>query len=110
MRVKLTDQAVAVDGGYVENTDLVIDSATGKPSLKRRRAGKPATGELALEEAVKERMPERTLLEILVRTAYGRGPRAPSFARRRRPACSGGLPTAGAPRPARRGSVLGQDD
>jgi hypothetical protein len=48
----------------------VIDPATGKPSLKRRRAKKPAAGELALEEAVKERMPERTLLEILARTAY----------------------------------------
>ena len=44
--------------------------ATGKPSLKRHRASKPAEGALALEEALKERMPERTLLEILARTAY----------------------------------------
>jgi predicted secreted Zn-dependent protease len=48
----------------------VIDQATGVPSLKRRRASEPAAGALALEEAVKERMPERTLLEILARTAY----------------------------------------
>ena len=48
----------------------MIDPATGKPSLKRRRASKPATAALALEEALKERMPERTLLEILARTAY----------------------------------------
>ena len=55
---------------YPENTDLVIDPATGVPSLKRRRARGPAADELALEEALKERMPERTLLEILARTAY----------------------------------------
>ncbi|MCA1700294.1 MAG: transposase, partial [Actinobacteria bacterium] len=42
----------------------------GQPSLKRRRAKEPASGALALEEALKERMPERTLLEILARTAY----------------------------------------
>ncbi|MGB0092761.1 MAG: hypothetical protein WBP81_09540 [Solirubrobacteraceae bacterium] len=48
----------------------MIDQATGKPSLKRRRAKDPDTGVLALEEALKERMPERTLLEILARTTY----------------------------------------
>jgi len=70
LRTKLADQAAAVDGGYPENADLVIDPATGQPSLKRRRARAPAPGALALEEALKERMPERTLLEILARTAY----------------------------------------
>ena len=70
LRTRLADQAAAVDAKYPENTDLVIDPETGKPSLKRRRASKPAEGALALEEALKERMPERTLLEILARTAY----------------------------------------
>jgi TnpA family transposase len=70
LRARLTAQAAAVDAKYPENTDLVIDQATGKPSLKRHRASKPADGALALEEALKERMPERTLLEILARTAY----------------------------------------
>ncbi|MCA1699244.1 MAG: Tn3 family transposase, partial [Actinobacteria bacterium] len=70
LRTKLADQANMVDAGYPENTDLVIDPATGQPSLKRRRAKQPASGALALEEALKERMPERTLLEILARTAY----------------------------------------
>ena len=70
LRAKLADQAATVDAGYPENTDLVIDPATGQPSLKRRRAKEPAAGALALEEALKERMPERTLLEILARTAY----------------------------------------
>ncbi len=70
LRTRLADQAAAVDAKYPENTDLVIDPETGKPWLKRRRASKPAEGALALEEALKERMPERTLLEILARTAY----------------------------------------
>jgi TnpA family transposase len=70
LRAKLTEQAATVDAKYPESTDLVIDPATGVPSLKRRRASKPAEGALALEEALKERMPERTLLEILARTAY----------------------------------------
>jgi TnpA family transposase len=70
LRTRLADQAAAVDAKYPENTDLVIDPATGVPSLKRHRASKPADGVLALEEALKERMPERTLLEILARTAY----------------------------------------
>ena len=70
LRTRLADQAATVDAGYPENTDLVIDPATGQPSLKRRRAKEPASGALALEEALKERMPERTLLEILARTAY----------------------------------------
>jgi hypothetical protein len=52
LRVKLTQQAAAVDAGYPENTALVIDPTTSKPSLKRHRAKKPAAGELALEEAV----------------------------------------------------------
>ena len=43
----------------------MIDQATGVPSLKRRRAKDRDLGALALEEALKERMPERTLLEGL---------------------------------------------
>jgi TnpA family transposase len=70
LRTRLADQAAVVDAKYPENTDLVIDPETGKPSLKRRRAKDPNTAVLALEEALKERMPERTLLEILARTAY----------------------------------------
>jgi hypothetical protein len=39
--------------------------------LLRRRRGKDSDpGALVLEETLKERMPERTLLEILARTAY----------------------------------------
>ncbi|MCA1680203.1 MAG: hypothetical protein LC777_15245, partial [Actinobacteria bacterium] len=43
------------------------------PSLRRRQAKNHAPGALSLEEAVKERMPDRTLLEILARTAYWLG-------------------------------------
>ena len=70
LRVELADQAATVDAGYPENADLVIDQATGVPSLKRRRGKDSDPSALVLEEALKERMPERTLLEILARTAY----------------------------------------
>jgi len=70
LRAMLTSRAAAVDAGYPDNADLVIDEVTGVPSLKRRRAADRAASSLALEEAIKERMPERTLLEILARTAY----------------------------------------
>ena len=69
LRARLTAQAAIVDAKYPENTDLVIDPATGDAVAQtppRRRD--PAAGALALEEALKERMPERTLLEILART------------------------------------------
>jgi len=59
-----------VDAGYPTNADLVIDAVTGVPSLKRRRARDKAPSAVLLEETLKERMPERSLLDILARTAY----------------------------------------
>jgi Tn3 transposase DDE domain-containing protein len=70
LRSRLTEQAASVDAGYPENTDLVIDEVTGVPSLRRRRGKDRDAGALLLEQALKQRMPERTLLEILARTAY----------------------------------------
>jgi hypothetical protein len=70
LRAKLAAQAAAVDAGFPANTDLTIDQATGAPTLKRRRAKSVENGGLVLEEIIKQRMPERTLLEILARTAY----------------------------------------
>lgn len=70
LRSRLTEQAAAVDAGYPENTDLVIDEVTGVPSLRRRRGRDRDCEALLLEQAVRQRMPERTLLEILARTAY----------------------------------------
>lgn len=65
----LEGKASEVDRGYPANTDLVIDES-GRPSLKRRRRIQSTTAALELEELVKGRMPERSLLEILARTAY----------------------------------------
>ena len=42
----------------------------GRPSLKRRRGKDRTHSAIALEEQIKERMPERSVLEILARTAY----------------------------------------
>jgi TnpA family transposase len=70
LRAMLVRQAAVVDAGYPGNADLVIDEVTGAPSLKKRRAKDRSPSSLLLEAAVKERMPERSLLEILARTAY----------------------------------------
>ena len=69
LRVKLTAQCAEADAGYPDNADLVIDDA-GRPSLKQFRAPAPTETAVALEAALKERMPERTLLGILARTAH----------------------------------------
>ncbi|HEY1320691.1 MAG TPA: Tn3 family transposase, partial [Streptosporangiaceae bacterium] len=66
------DAAAALDAGYEDNADLVIGEG-GVPALKRRRsAGTPRVAE-RLAEAIARRMPERSLLSIVVRTAYWLG-------------------------------------
>jgi hypothetical protein len=66
------DAAGALDAGYGDNADLVIGE-DGVPALKRRRsAGTPQAAE-RLKEAVERRMPERSLLSIVARTAYWLG-------------------------------------
>jgi len=66
------DAAAALDAGYEDNADLVIGDG-GVPALKRRRsAGTPQAAE-TLAEAIARRMPERSLLSIVARTAYWLG-------------------------------------
>jgi hypothetical protein len=69
VRAQLTAKAAGVDAGYPNNADLVIDDQ-GRPSLKRRRGKDRTRSAIVLEEQIKERMPERSLLEILARTAH----------------------------------------
>jgi len=69
VRSQLQATASEVDSGYPDNADLVIDD-DGRPSLKRRKGKDRTQSAVALEEQLKQRMPERTVLEILARTAY----------------------------------------
>jgi hypothetical protein len=55
--------------GYPTNDDLVIDG-DGTPHLKRHRREDPRASSLKLEAQIKARLPERSLLGILARTAY----------------------------------------
>ncbi len=48
----------------------MIDEETGRPSLKRRKGKDRSQSAIVLEEQVKERMPERTVLVMLACTAY----------------------------------------
>lgn len=69
LRGRLEATAAEVDSGYPDNADLVID-ANGIPVLRKQRAKGVSAMAEALEAEVKRRMPERTLLGILSRTAY----------------------------------------
>jgi TnpA family transposase len=67
-KAQLTRTATEVDAGYPANTDLVL--AEGKPVLKRRKGADRRPSALALEQALHQRLPERSLLDILTRAAY----------------------------------------
>jgi TnpA family transposase len=69
LKDRLTRAAAELDAGYPDNADLVIDEA-GTPTLKRRSGGGTSATAAALAEAIKARMPERSLLGIVARTAY----------------------------------------
>jgi hypothetical protein len=55
---------------YTDNEGLVIDPETGIPSLKPHRSEGQRPSAKRLEQEVKARMPERTLMGIVARTAY----------------------------------------
>ena len=72
MEEQLTAAAAAVDVGYPENADLVIDDA-GQPILKRRRGNARRPSALALEQKMLARLPERSLLDVVARVAHWTG-------------------------------------
>jgi len=67
-RAQLAATATEVDAGYPANTDLTLEE--GRPMLKRRKGADRRPSALALEQAVHQRLPERSLLDILTRAAY----------------------------------------
>ncbi len=69
LRQQLTDLARQVDEGFPQNSDLSFDK-DGKPHLKRTVKQSLPEGLEALQEAIRERMPERHLLDILKRVHY----------------------------------------
>lgn len=75
LRTWLTEVAAAVDRTRPLNQDLLINEK-GEPSLRRRKAKAQPAGLLELEEALFAKIPERHVLDILVRierlTHFGR--------------------------------------
>jgi hypothetical protein len=67
-RQELAGAAAGVDAGYPANTDLVLDG--DKPVLKRRKGADRRPSAIALEAAIHQRLPERSLLDTLTRAAY----------------------------------------
>ena len=66
LRQQMKELAINVDAGYPDNADLLMDDE-GRPSLKARKGKERTASALALEAAVKDRLPECSLLEILGR-------------------------------------------
>src|SRR5260370_1137782 len=66
LKAAMKDLAIRVDAGYPGNADLVIEE-DGRPSLKARKGAERTASARALEAEVKERLPERSLLEVLAR-------------------------------------------
>ena len=64
----LTKMAAAVDAGYPANTDLRLEG--GRPVLARRKGADRRPEAIALEGAVLDRLPDRSLLDILARSAH----------------------------------------
>lgn len=68
LRTWLTEVAAEVDRTRPQNHDLLINEK-GEPLLRRRKAKAQTAGLLELEAAVFTKIPERHLLDILVRIA-----------------------------------------
>ena len=64
LRHNLTQKALAVDKQYPHLTELVIDEK-GNPSLKKREPKQRSPQAIWLAQEIKNRMPERNLLDIL---------------------------------------------
>ncbi len=75
LRTWLTEVATEVDRTRPENRDLMINEK-GEPSLKKLKAKAPPAGLAHLEETLHEKIPERHLLDVVVRierlTGFGR--------------------------------------
>jgi TnpA family transposase len=59
--------ASSVDQGYPDNADLSLDE-DGRPVLTAGKGNQRSASALALQTAIRERLPERSLLDILIRT------------------------------------------
>ncbi len=66
----LTKAAADADAGYPDNEGLRIDAKTGIPALTPHRAEGQRPSARKLEQEIKTRLPERSLLAILARTAF----------------------------------------
>jgi TnpA family transposase len=69
LRERLTQFAEQVDAGFPDNSELTID-ADGVAHLKRLAPQHAPDGRYAFEEAIRARMPERHLLDVLKRTHH----------------------------------------
>jgi len=72
LRAWLTDAAAKADAGFPANDQLTI-TPRGEPILKRLQRREPSPTAHALEAAILERLPERSVIEILSNVQYWTG-------------------------------------
>ena len=65
--LRLAEVATRVDAGYPSNTDLVLEG--GRPVLGHRNGADRRLEALQMEATIRDRLPQRTLPDILTRTA-----------------------------------------
>ncbi|GAV41726.1 Tn3 family transposase [Streptomyces acidiscabies] len=66
----LITAAAGADAGYPDNEGLFIDPKTGIPTLTPHKADGQRASARKLEQEIKARLPERSLIGILARTAF----------------------------------------
>ncbi len=66
----LSALASSVDQGYPDNSDLSIDE-DGRLTLAAVKGVQRSASEREFQAAIRERLPERSLLDILIRTTAG---------------------------------------
>lgn len=69
LRAELAATAAAVDAGYPDNSALRLDP-DGTPHLRQLPRATPPEGLAAFEAALRERLPERHLLDVLKRAEH----------------------------------------
>ncbi len=69
LQTRLDTQCRSTDAAYPDLADFTIDDS-GRPSLKQYRAAPATKSAQALALALRDRMPERTLMGILARTGH----------------------------------------
>ncbi|OIN85082.1 Tn3 family transposase [Francisella sp. TX07-6608] len=66
LKNEMIDKATKLDNDYLKQSNFVINPEDGKPILKKYDPKQKSERVIELEKVIKERMPERTIFDILI--------------------------------------------